>query len=184
MHRFVGCFLFIFILSTVSFADISLLDLFKEKFIEKTYYEIPENNIPFPTMRPEKGRSVFIFDPNHRMWAIYNKEGKRVGAGPASGGKDYCPDINKPCRTVSGEFTVFRTEDKDCTSKTFPIKENGGAPMPHCMFFYKGYAIHGSANALNKNTSHGCIRVSKKAAEWINKTYISPGSTVIVLPYA
>jgi lipoprotein-anchoring transpeptidase ErfK/SrfK len=55
--------------------------------------------------------------------------------------------------------------------------------MPHCMFFYKGYAIHGSGNIPNENKSHGCIRITKKAAEWVSNNYINPGSLVIVMPY-
>ncbi len=180
MRIFISLILLLFFSNL--FANASLPS-FLDKIFNTTYYEIPEDNPIFPITRPSLGRNVFIFDPNHLLWAIYNKEGKRMGLGPASGGKDYCPDIKKPCRTVAGAFTVFRTEDKNCTSKTFPIDEGGGAPMPHCMFFHKGYAIHGSTSALNKNASHGCIRVSKKAAAWINENYITPGSVVIVLPY-
>jgi hypothetical protein len=162
-----------------------LLENITHKFFgNATYYEAALNNSLFPPNRLPLGRNVFIFDPHHLIWAIYNKEGARVGLGPAAGGKDYCPDIKKLCRTVVGSFTVFRTEDKNCTSKTFPIDEGGGAPMPHCMFFHKGYAIHGSSSPLNKNASHGCIRVSKKAAAWMNENYITPGAVVIVLPYA
>jgi lipoprotein-anchoring transpeptidase ErfK/SrfK len=146
-------------------------------------YEEPIKNTTFPETRPASKANVFIFDPQHFVWAVYNKNGRRVGFGKASGGGDYCKDINKPCRTVEGEFTVFRKEDADCTSKTFPIDEGGGAPMPHCMFFYKGYAIHGSNHVTSTNKSHGCIRVTPKAAEWINTNYIDPGSLVIVLPY-
>ncbi len=162
-----------------SYSNTLLDSLFKDN----TYYEIPLESSALPASRISEGRNVFIFDPIHLQWAVYNKEGKQVGLGHAAGGKNYCPDIKKPCRTVVGEFTVFRTEDANCTSKTFPIDEGGGAPMPHCMFFYKGYAIHGSTSPLNKNASHGCIRVSKKAAAWINTNYISPGSIVRVAPY-
>ncbi len=177
MRTFISIFLILL------FSNSHANTFFDTFFKDKNYYEIKPDNSIFPATRIPEGRNVFIFDPIHRQWAVYNKEGKQVGLGHAAGGKDYCPDIKKPCRTVVGEFTVFRTEDANCTSKTFPIDEGGGAPMPHCMFFYKGYAIHGSTSALNKNASHGCIRVSKKAAAWINTNYISPGSIVRVSPY-
>lgn len=151
-------------------------------FGQQTYDE-PIKNIVFPEKRPPSSKNVFIFDPNYLQWAVYDKEGHRVGFGKGVGGKDYCPDIGESCRTVEGSFSVFRKEDADCTSKTFPIDEGGGAPMPHCMFFYKGYAIHGSSHLPDKNISHGCIRVRKDAAEWINSHYIAPGDTVIVMPY-
>lgn len=37
----------------------------------------------------------------------------------------------------------------------------GGAPMPHSIFFYKGYAIHGTTEirSLGRPASHGCIRL-------------------------
>ena len=36
-----------------------------------------------------------------------------------------------------------------------------GSPMPHSIFFYKGYAIHGSYETkhLGRPASHGCIRL-------------------------
>jgi len=169
--------------SLYAHAENSVVHFFSSFFSSPTYFEENINSDIFPKDRASMGKNMFVFDPNHLMWAVYNKHGMKVGAGKASGGKDYCPDIDKPCRTVEGAFSVFRKEDEDCTSKTFPIDEGGGAPMPHCMFFHEGYAIHGSDNVPKKNISHGCIRVTKKAAEWINSNYINIGSTVVVLPY-
>ena len=36
-----------------------------------------------------------------------------------------------------------------------------GSPMPHSIFFYKGYAIHGSYETkhLGRPASHGCVRL-------------------------
>ena len=36
-----------------------------------------------------------------------------------------------------------------------------GSPMPHSIFFYKGYAIHGSyeTHHLGRPASHGCVRL-------------------------
>jgi hypothetical protein len=159
--------------SQVSFAETA--SMYHEADIQTDVFE--------PTRHPED-ENIFIFSPKYHVWAVYNKEGERVGYGKATGGRDFCADINEPCRTVEGMFTVFREEDKDCTSNTFPIDEGGGAPMPHCMFFYEGYAIHGSKNLSDSNVSHGCIRVSEAAAQWINKNYIHEGSYVLVLPYS
>jgi len=35
------------------------------------------------------------------------------------------------------------------------------APMPHSIFFYKGYAIHGTnyVRRLGRRASHGCVRL-------------------------
>ena len=41
-------------------------------------------------------------------------------------------------------------------------KQWGGAPMPHSIFFHRGYAIHGTnaVAALGRPASHGCVRLS------------------------
>jgi lipoprotein-anchoring transpeptidase ErfK/SrfK len=124
---------------------------------------------------------VFIFDPNCHVWAIYDQEGNLIKTGPASGGKDYCPDIDAPCRTIVGKFTAYRESGPECVSNEFPVGK-GGAPMPDCIFFHNGYAIHGANVVPNYNTSHGCIHVKIADAKWI-ETEIKPGSTIIVLPY-
>ncbi len=42
----------------------------------------------------------------------------------------------------------------------------GNAPMPHSIFFYGQYAIHGTTavGSLGRPASHGCIRLSPNAA--------------------
>ena len=50
-------------------------------------------------------------------------------------------------------------------------KKYDNAPMPHAIFFYYGYAIHGTNEARNlgKPASHGCIRLSTaNATTWFN----------------
>lgn len=138
----------------------------------------------FPANRPATGRTVFIFDPNYSAWALYDKNGQRLNTGRASGGKAYCPDVGRPCRTVSGNFRIYSKGDFDCESSKYPLETNGGAPMPYCMHFNKGYAVHGSYDVPDYNASHGCIRITPAAAQWLNtNNYISIGSSVIVLPY-
>lgn len=137
----------------------------------------------FPTNRPATGRRVFIFDPNYGAWAVYNEQGKRVNTGRGSGGAKYCPDIGRPCRTISGTFRILRKGDASCVSSKFPIETNGGAPMPYCMHFTSGYAIHGSGHVPDYNASHGCIRVSPTVAKWLNNHFLNIGSTVIIRPY-
>ena len=58
-----------------------------------------------------------------------------------------------------------------------------GSPMPHSIFFMRGYAIHGSYETryLGRPASHGCVRLhpSNAAALYsLVKTYGS-GNTVI-----
>jgi L,D-transpeptidase catalytic domain len=136
----------------------------------------------FPKSRLATGKTVFIFDPNNHKWAVYDADGILIRIGSASGGRDFCPDINAPCRTIVGTFTAYRESGPECVSNEFPVGK-GGAPMPDCIFFHEGYAIHGASVVPDYNTSHGCIHVTVPDAQWI-ETQIKPGSTVIVLPYS
>lgn len=124
----------------------------------------------------------FIFDPHALMWYAYDGSGNLVNSGRASGGRGYCPDIGRRCKTPSGKFTVHRKGSAYCKSSKYPIGR-GGAPMPYCMFFHGGYAIHGSYDVPNYNASHGCIRVKPHDARWLSQDFIDYGTTVIVRPY-
>lgn len=135
-----------------------------------------------PERRETNGRSVFIFDPNQLRWYAYDRSGELVGSGKASGGKSYCPDIKRQCKTPVGTFRVYSMGGPGCVSSKYPIGK-GGAPMPYCMFFHGGFAIHGSNDVPHRNASHGCIRVEPSAARWLQQNVIDHGTTVIVRPY-
>jgi hypothetical protein len=140
-----------------------------------------------PSSWDTAGKKVFVFDPKKYTWAVYDKKGSLVKSGKASGGKNYCPDLNESCRTVIGTYQVNNKKGAHCKSSQFPIKanqESGGAAMPYCMYFHEGYAIHGANNVFRKHTSHGCIHVSKQDAKWLHEKFIDIGTTIIVLPYS
>ncbi len=65
--------------------------------------------------------------------------------------------------TVTGCFTHPHLELMHYSSKY----EN--SPMPHSMFFYGGYAIHGTLeeSQLGRPASHGCVRVSRSDAGYL-----------------
>lgn len=124
---------------------------------------------------------TFVFDPKQLQWfAYYN--GSLINSGRASGGRYYCPDIGKPCKTPVGVFRVSHKGGPECKSSKYPIGK-GNAPMPYCMFFKGGFAIHGSWALPNYNASHGCIRVHPSDARWLNQAFMSPGTRVIVKSY-
>lgn len=137
----------------------------------------------FPEKREATGKKVFIFDPKMTAWAAYDAQGNRVKTGSASGGKDFCEDVNRGCRTVTGVYRIYSKKGEECTSSSYPIETNGGARMPYCMHFSGGYSIHAAYEVPNYNTSHGCIRVLPGAAKWLNQDFIDIGTTVIVRPY-
>ena len=87
----------------------------------------------FPSKREATGNKVFVFDPKATAWAAYDASGNRVQTGSASGGKDYCEDIGRSCRTVTGKFKVYSKKGPDCTSSIYPIETGGGAKMPYCI---------------------------------------------------
>jgi len=128
------------------------------------------------------GGNVVKVDLGNRTWAAYDGQGSLVKSGRVSGGKDYCPDIHRHCRTVTGTFTIYSKQGPGCISKRFPVGR-GGAKMPYCMFFHGGYALHGSYEVPNYNASHGCVRMVPSDAQWLNQNFVRVGSTRVNIHY-
>ncbi len=124
----------------------------------------------------------FVFNPRSLQWKAIGANGRVVRTGHASGGRGYCPDIRRSCRTPSGSYHVISKSGPGCRSTRYPVGR-GGAPMPYCMFFSKYYAIHGSPDVPNRNASHGCIRVVPSEARWLSNNFVHIGTKVVVKPY-
>lgn len=137
----------------------------------------------FPMKTKATGKRQFIFDPKASAWAAYDEKGDRVMTGSASGGKDFCEDVGKSCRTVIGSFRVYNKRGADCRSGEYPVETVGGAKMPYCMYFYRGFTIHAAYEVPSFNSSHGCVRVLPSAAKWLNEEFITLGTKVTVLSY-
>lgn len=144
----------------------------------------------FPPSIPPEGQKKIIVDPRIHKWAAYNEDGQLVKSGMATAGSNYCRDIRKPCRTEVGSFRIESLGEANCKSRTFPLPK-GGAPMPYCMFFNGGQALHGSNQVVNGNVSHGCVRLHVKDAKWIRYNFAEEpnsnneglGTIVIIKPY-
>lgn len=134
---------------------------------------------PFPKEIPATGGKIVQVDLSQLAWGAYDADGKLVRWGPISGGKEFCPDIQAKCRTITGTFKIQRKGDAKCKSKTFPIPD-GGAPMPYCMFFHGGYAMHGSNEVPGTNASHGCVRMWVDDAKWLNQEFVEIGTPIQV----
>lgn len=132
---------------------------------------------------PSSANGTIIFDPKQLKWAAYHPDGTLAASGKASGGRHYCADVKRGCKTPVGSFAVYHKGPVHCRSNKYPVGK-GGAYMPHCMFFKGGYAIHGSNELPNFNASHGCIRVHPTAANWLYNNFVTPGTRVVVLPYS
>lgn len=135
---------------------------------------------PFPRYIESLGEKVIYVSQKHLAWAAYDADGELLWWGPISSGKSYCSDVGKSCKTPAGSFRVIRKQGDDCVSTAFPRRAdgyNGGAPMPYCMHFYRGYALHGSETVPGRRDSHGCVRMFIEDAKWLNEEFIDlPGA--------
>lgn len=130
---------------------------------------------------------TIVFDPRLLAWAAYDERGRLVNWGPAAGGKDWCANINRPCRTVVGEFTIQSKRNRWAVSSLYPVARDGqpagGAPVPYFMMFHRGYGFHASSVVPGAHASHGCVRMFYDDARWLNQEFAEVGDRVIVRPY-
>lgn len=134
---------------------------------------------PFQTRRNTNGKKLLLVNLNKHAFAAYNTSGQLVHWGPVSGGKGYCPDVGRRCGTITGNFKIYRKQGPKCVSSKFPIETNGGAKMPYCMHFFRGFALHGST-LPGYHASHGCIRLFFDDAKWLNLHFLGMGTPVRV----
>lgn len=79
----------------------------------------------------------------------------------------------KTARTPTGTFAVYRQVD------ALEVAELGELYRP--TYFYKGWAVHGSASVPPRPASHGCARVTNPAMNMIwAQGYLTVGTTVTV----
>lgn len=144
---------------------------------------------PFPIKMDGETEKQVIVDQENLAWAAYDNEGNLLRWGPISSGRDKCSDSNHSCRTLTGIFRFFSKESSQCKSDVFPIGK-GGAKMPYCMYFHKGFALHGSDDIPGQRASHGCVRMFTPDAQWLNENFVElssarndfMGTKVIVRP--
>lgn len=128
---------------------------------------------PFPTRIDPPGQKLIIINMQHEAFAAYDEYGFLQHWGPISGGKGWCPDVRRACNTPRGTFKIYTKQGPGCFSTKYPIP-NGGSPMPYCMFFKGGYAMHGGV-LPGHHASHGCVRLFTEDAQWLNKNFVSTG---------
>lgn len=133
----------------------------------KTLFDVS----PFPAIIKQQDLKLIVVDQEKLAWGAYKKTGQLVKWGPISSGQDYCRDIGRSCNTITGTFYVFNKKSVNCRSNAFPVGR-GGSRMPYCMFFYKGYALHGSFDVPGHRDSHGCVRMFIRDAKWMNHNFI------------
>lgn len=134
---------------------------------------------PFPRyIEPSGEKTIYVSQPK-LAWGAYDDKGELLWWGPLSSGSGHCKGLDGTCVTPSGSFRVIRKQDIDCVSTAFPMRsdgENGGAEMPYCMHFFRGYALHGSDTVPGYRASHGCVRIFVEDARWLNEEFVElPG---------
>lgn len=143
---------------------------------------------PFPQQIKEHEKEIIV-DQDKLAWGAYDEQGQLVNWGPISSGRDKCSDSNRSCRTMAGIFRVFSKENEHCKSDVYPIGK-GGAKMPFCMYFHKGFALHGADDVPGYRASHGCVRMFVSDAKWLNESFVDiaddkneyMGTKVVVRP--
>ncbi len=131
---------------------------------------------PFPRFIDAPGRKTIFISQKDLAYGAYNASGELIWWGPVSSGRDWCSDVGEHCGTPVGEFLITRKQGIDCISSKFPIEWEGGAPMPFCMHFYGGFAIHGSYDVPGHRDSHGCVRTFIEDARWLNEEFVEVGN--------
>lgn len=162
-------------------------------YTDNTSSQYTKNNVsqPLPDYAqriPQQiatSEKTVVVDPRVHTWGAYGSDGNLVKAGIASAGSDWCEDLGRPCHTNVGNFRVSSLGSPDCISHKFPVPR-GGAPMPYCMYFNSGQALHGvpDSEVGEGNYSHGCVRMRVGDAEWLRYNFVEIGTRVIVKPYS
>ena len=134
---------------------------------------------PFPRYIESDGEKTIFVSQKQLAWGAYDEQGELVWWGPISSGSGLCGAADGNCLTPTGSFRVIRKQDIDCISTVFPRRangNNGGAIMPYCMHFLRGFALHGSDVVPGYRDSHGCVRMFIEDARWLNEEFINlPG---------
>jgi hypothetical protein len=97
------------------------------------------------------GLRVYIDKSSQSM--TVSVDGGRTFQWPVSTGRDRYD-------TPAGSFRAIRL------ARVYYSKKYDDAPMPNSVFFYGGYAIHGTyeESKLGRPASHGCVRLSRAHA--------------------
>lgn len=134
---------------------------------------------PFPRSISAQGEKIIYVSQQQLAWGAYDEGGELIWWGPISSGIGFCPGVFGGCKTPTGSFRIIRKQDYACISTAFPRRgdgNHGGAEMPYCMHFFRGYALHGSEEVPGYRASHGCIRMFTEDARWLNEDFVNlPG---------
>lgn len=157
------------------------LGYLKQIVIPKDFSKITYMSIsPLPAHMATHHKKLLYVNLTLFAFGAYDANGNLIYWGPVSSGANRCPANDKSCTTVTGSFKIFRMEGADCTSNEFPLETHGGAPMPNCLFFHGGSAVHGSTLSGFINRSAGCVRLFYSDAEWLYDRFAEKNMRIII----
>jgi lipoprotein-anchoring transpeptidase ErfK/SrfK len=116
------------------------------------YEPTQEDAPPAPT---GSGKSIVVSTDTQRIYAYEN--GQLVRSHLVSTGLSATP-------TVKGDYKVYvKYEADDMSGPDYFLPQ-----VPYTMYFYQGYAIHGTYwhNAFGRPMSHGCVNLPTDEAQW------------------
>lgn len=124
---------------------------------------------PAPAAPTNVGRSIVVSTETQRIYAYEN--GQMVRSQIVSTGLPATP-------TVKGYFAVYvKYVADDMSGPDYFLPQ-----VPYTMYFYQGYAIHGTYwhNAFGRPMSHGCVNLPTDEAQWFFN-FASVGTPVRVV---
>lgn len=89
-------------------------------------------------------------------------------------------------RTPRGEYQPIRLEEMHYSSQSDSSIFYQGDPMPFSIFFYKGFALHGSYGVIDGQAlSHGCVRLkyddAKQLFRWVKAAVANGGVEAVTI---
>jgi L,D-transpeptidase ErfK/SrfK len=137
---------------------------------------------PMPLYRNTSHQAEVVVDLKKHAFGAYDARGRLLRWGPIASGRKVClVRKHRSCATRRGAFTVFKKKGVECYSRTYPLKTKGGAPMPYCMFFDGGRAMHASRLMGYVNQSRGCVGMFLEDAKWLSNRFVYLKTKVLVI---
>lgn len=124
---------------------------------------------PAPPAPTNVGRAIVVSTENQRIYAY--QDGQMIRSHLVSTGLPATP-------TVLGDFKVYvKHVATDMSGPGYYLPQ-----VPYTMYFYSGYAIHGTYwhNSFGRQMSHGCVNLPTSEAEWFFN-FASVGTPVRVV---
>lgn len=140
----------------------------KGKRYKKRVYKSKKRKASSSKKRRSSGRVTARVDISSQSMKVY-RGGRLLHSWKVSTGRS-------GYGTPTGTWTVHRMH------KRYFSRKYNGAPMPYAMFYYRGFAIHGTnaISRLGRPASHGCVRLHPKNAARLFSLVRSYGGTVKV----